>query len=197
LSVQQGFIPRHLNFSELTPNAGAGASKFQVADRGMDWPAVSRPRRAGVSSFGVSGTNAHVIVEQAPDAEVVAGAAAVPVSTLVVSGKSPARIAATAGVLAQWLATDGAEIALPDIAHALNHHRTRHQKFATIAARDHEQAIAALSALAAGESAPGVVEPVAVLPGPGTVFVFSGQGSHWVGMGRRLLADEPVFAAAV
>ncbi|WP_046322690.1 acyltransferase domain-containing protein, partial [Mycobacterium sp. UM_Kg1] len=110
---------------------------------------------------------------------------------------SPARIAATAGVLAQWLATDGAEATLADVAHALNHHRTRHQKFATVAARDTEQAIAGLSALAAGESAPGVVEPAAVLPGPGTVFVFSGQGSHWVGMGRRLLAEEPAFAAAV
>ncbi|WP_407662702.1 type I polyketide synthase [Mycolicibacter minnesotensis] len=199
LSVQRGFIPRHVNFSELTPNAGVGASKFVIAAQAMGWPVVSRPRRAGVSSFGVSGTNAHVIVEQAPEAEVAAaaGSAVVPVSTLVVSGKSPARIAATAGVLAQWMATDGADIALADIAHALNHHRTRFQKFATVAARDREQALAGLTALAAGESAPGLVEPATVLPGPGTVFVFSGQGSQWVGMGRRLLADESVFAAAV
>ncbi|MEB3068448.1 type I polyketide synthase [[Mycobacterium] vasticus] len=199
LSVQHGFIPRHLNFSQLTPNAGVGAWNFVVAGQSMDWPAVSRPRRAGVSSFGVSGTNAHVIVEQAPVTEAVA-AEVLPepvVSTLLVSGKSPARIAATAGALAAWMQTDGAEATLGDIAHALNHHRTRHQKFATVAARDREQAIAGLTALAAGESAPGVVEPAAVLPGRGTVFVFSGQGSHWVGMGRRLLADEPVFAAAV
>ncbi|MGV0627833.1 type I polyketide synthase, partial [Mycolicibacter minnesotensis] len=66
LSVQHGVIPRHLNFSELTPNAGVGASKFVIADRSLPWPVVSRPRRAGVSAFGVSGTNAHVIVEQAP-----------------------------------------------------------------------------------------------------------------------------------
>ncbi|KKC00606.2 type I polyketide synthase [Mycolicibacter arupensis] len=197
LSVQRGFIPRHVNFSELTPNAGVGASKFVIAAQAMAWPAVSRVRRAGVSSFGVSGTNAHVIVEQAPEVPVVGASAGVPVSTLVVSGKSPARIAATAGVLAQWMTTDGADIALPDVAHALNHHRTRYQKFATVAARGRDEAIAALTALAAGESAPGLVAPAAVLPGPGTVFVFSGQGSQWVGMGRRLLADEPVFAAAV
>ncbi|MDD7814318.1 beta-ketoacyl synthase N-terminal-like domain-containing protein [Mycobacterium sp. CSUR Q5927] len=200
LSVQQGFIPRHLNFSELTPNAGAGASKFQIAAQAMAWPAVSRPRRAGVSSFGVSGTNAHVVIEQAPVVEAVeaAGPVAEPVvQTLVVSGKSPARIAATAGVLAQWLTGAGADVPLADVAHTLNHHRSRHQKFATVAARTREQAIAGLAALAAGESAPGVVGPAATLPGPGTVFVFSGQGSHWAGMGRRLLADEPVFAAAV
>ncbi|WP_193466449.1 type I polyketide synthase [Mycobacterium novum] len=197
LAVQHGFIPRHLNFSALTPNAGVGASKFQVAATAMEWPAVSRPRRAGVSSFGVSGTNAHVVVEQAPVSESVSPVAEPAVSTLVVSGKSPARIAATAGVLADWLAGDGADVPLTEVAHTLNHHRTRHQKFATVAARDHRQAIAGLSALAAGESAPGVVEPATVLPGPGTVFVFSGQGSHWAGMGRRLLVDEPVFAAAI
>ncbi|CAJ1498972.1 beta-ketoacyl synthase N-terminal-like domain-containing protein [[Mycobacterium] kokjensenii] len=198
LSVQHGFVPRHLNFSQLTPNAGPGAWNFVVASQAMEWPAVSRPRRAGVSSFGVSGTNAHVIVEQAPvvAAAEVSGAAPV-VSTLVVSGKSAARIAATAGMLADWMDGDGADTDLADIAHALNHHRTRHQKFATIAARDRNQARAGLAALAAGESAPGVVPVAPVLPGPGTVFVFSGQGSHWVGMGRRLLAEEPVFAAAV
>ncbi len=199
LSVQQGFIPRHVNFSELTPNAGVGASKFRIAGEALPWPVVSRPRRAGVSSFGVSGTNAHVIVEQAPVVEGGAAAVvpAVPVSTLVVSGKSPARIAATAGVLAQWMATDGAEIALADIAETLRENRSRFKYTASVSARDHAAAIAGLRALAEGESAPGVTEP---RPRPSLsrpVFVFSGQGSHWVGMGRRLLADEPVFAAAV
>ncbi|WP_308214556.1 acyltransferase domain-containing protein, partial [Mycolicibacter arupensis] len=118
-------------------------------------------------------------------------------STLVVSGKSPARIAATAGVLAQWLTTDGAQIPLSDIAEGLRENRTRFKYTAGVSARDHAAAVAGLTALAAGESAPGVTEP---RPRPATsrpVFVFSGQGSQWVGMGRRLLADEPVFAAAV
>src|SRR5580704_11411342 len=72
LSMKHGYIPPHLHFTALTPNAGAGASKFTIAADGMPWPAVDRPRRAGVSSFGVSGTNAHIVVEQAPTPETVA-----------------------------------------------------------------------------------------------------------------------------
>ncbi|WP_264079817.1 acyltransferase domain-containing protein, partial [Mycolicibacter hiberniae] len=166
----------------------------------MAWPAVSRPRRAGVSSFGVSGTNAHVIVEQAPQGSGCVGGESVasgPVTTLVVSGKSPARIAATAGVLAQWLATDGADATLADVAATLRERRSRFKYSAGVCARDTEQAIAGLNALAAGESAPGVIEPRPRTATSRPVFVFSGQGSHWVGMGRRLLAEEPAFAAAV
>ncbi|WP_456320075.1 type I polyketide synthase [Mycobacterium novum] len=197
LAVQHGFIPRHLNFSALTPNAGVGASKFQVAATAMEWPAVSRPRRAGVSSFGVSGTNAHVVVEQAPVSESVSPVAEPVVSTLVVSGKSPARIAATAGVLADWLAGDGADVPLTDVAKTLRDNRSRFKYTAGVCARDRAAAVAGLAALAAGDSAAGVIEPRPRLAGTRRVFVFSGQGSHWAGMGRRLLVDEPVFAAAI
>ena len=197
LSVGHGHIPAHLNFTALTPHASAGASRFIIAAQPMQWPAVGRARRAGVSSFGVSGTNAHVVVEQAPAVEPVVGQPAPVVSTLLVSGKTPARVASTAAVLAEWMAGEGAGVALADVAHTVNHHRTRHRTVAAVCARDHAQAVAGLQALAAGDTAPGVVRPHEGLRGSGTVFVYSGQGSHWTGMGRRLLADEPAFAAAV
>jgi phthiocerol/phenolphthiocerol synthesis type-I polyketide synthase A len=197
LSVYHGYIPRHLHFKQLTPNAVEGASRFTIADQGMQWPSVARARRAGVSSFGVSGTNAHVVLEQAPAAEPVAAQPEPALTTLVISGKTPARVASTAAMLAEWMIADGAGVSLADVAHTLNHHRTRHKVFATVCARDRAQAVAGLQALATGESAVGVVAPHDGLCKPGTVFVYSGQGSQWPGMGRQLLADEPTFAAAV
>ncbi|OBC10289.1 hypothetical protein A5784_37190 [Mycobacterium sp. 852013-50091_SCH5140682] len=91
----------------------------------------------------------------------------------------------------------GAEVRLADVAHTLNHHRTHHRTFATICARDHTQAAQALQALADGRPAPGLVRPHEGLCRPGRVFVYSGQGSQWAGMGRRLLTDEPAFAASI
>ncbi len=198
LSVARGHIPKQLHFTKLTPHAGPGASKFVIAAEPSEWPDVSRPRRAAVSSFGVSGTNAHVIVEQAPLTELVSPAPEPPVSTLVLSGRSPERIAATAGRLADWLdGPDSVGIGLADVAHTLNHHRARHPQFATVTACDRRQAVEGLRALAGGYPAPGVTAAHAGPCGAGTVFLYSGQGSQWAGMGRRLLTDEPAFAAAV
>ncbi len=198
LSVQHGHIPRLLHFNRLTPHAGPGAAQFVIAADPLDWPAVNRPRRAAVSSFGVSGTNAHVVIEQAPVAETVSTPESEPpVSTLVVTGRSPARIVATAERLADWMEGPGAQVRLADVAHTLNHHRAQYPKFATVAACDRAQAVAGLRALAGGYPTPGVVGPHDGPCGSGTVFVYSGQGSQWAGMGRRLLADEPAFAAAV
>jgi phthiocerol/phenolphthiocerol synthesis type-I polyketide synthase A len=197
LSVRHGYIPRHLHFKQLTLNAVEAASRFTVAAQGMSWPAVGRARRAGVSSFGVSGTNAHVVLEEAPTPEPVASQPEPVVSSLVISGKTLARIASTAAMLADWMTGEGASVPLADVAHTVNHHRTQHKTFATVCARDRAQAVAGLQALAAGESAVGVVGAHEGLCKPGTVFVYSGQGSQWAGMGRQLLEDEPTFAAAV
>ncbi|CAN5255958.1 phthiocerol type I polyketide synthase PpsC [soil metagenome] len=202
LSLRHGYIPRHLNYSQLTPHATEAASCLTVASDGREWPSTGRPRRAGVSSFGVSGTNAHIVLEQAPTPPIeksVAAQAGTPpaVATFVVSGKTSDRVASLAGVLAEWLAGPGANVPLADVAHTLNHHRTRYPRFASVCARDHAHAVTGLRALAAGEPAVGLVGQHDGPCGPGTVFVYSGQGSQWAGMARQLLADEPAFATAV
>ncbi|MGE2835899.1 SDR family NAD(P)-dependent oxidoreductase [Mycobacterium sp. SMC-4] len=201
LSVHHAHIPKQLHFTALTPKAGEAAKRFRVAAEPLDWPQTpgDRPRRAAVSSFGVSGTNAHIVIEQAPEpAAAPEPQDEPPVSTLVVTGKSPARIASLAGRLAEWLKSpEAAGHSLADVAETLNHRRAQHTRFATVAAADRDQAVAGLRALAEGYPAPGVVGPNDPTLGTGTVFLYSGQGSQWAGMGKRLLADEPAFAAAV
>ncbi len=197
LAVQRGTIPGNLNFRTPNPHIPFDQIRLKVVAEQQQWPSVQRARRAGVSSFGFGGTNAHAVIEQAPDRIPIERGPEPAVSTLVVSGKTPERIASMAGVLADWMDDDGAAVALSDVAHTLNHHRARHAEFATVCARDRAQAVTGLQALAAGRATDGVVGPHEGPCGPGTVFVYSGQGSHWAGMGRQLLVDEPVFAAAV
>jgi phthiocerol/phenolphthiocerol synthesis type-I polyketide synthase A len=205
LALQRGSIPATAGYETPNPHIPFDSLRLKVVAEQTDWPDRGRPRRAGVSSFGFGGTNAHVVLEQAPESapaqEGVSPESVV--STLVVSGKSAERIAAAAGALADWMDADvadvsgGAGVGLGEVAHTLNHHRSRYNRFATVVARDRVQAVAGLRALADGQSAPGVVGAHEGSCRAGTVFVFSGQGSQWAGMGRQLLADEPAFAAAV
>ncbi|WP_370331363.1 acyltransferase domain-containing protein [Mycolicibacterium hippocampi] len=202
LALQHGRLPANLGYETPNPHIPFDKLRLKVVAEPTDWAATGRPRRAGVSSFGFGGTNAHIVLEQAPTGASTTDAGVVDaddpsMTTLVVSGKTPQRIAATAATLAEWMAGAGASATLPQIAHALNHHRGRQAKFATVCARDRENALAGLQALAAGQPAPGVVGPRDGSYKPGTVFVYSGQGSQWAGMGRQLLVDEPAFAAAV
>src|SRR6476646_763503 len=201
LAVQRGHIPPNLGFQTPNPHIPFDQMRLKVVADHQDWPArnegLPRPRRAGVSSFGFGGANAHVVIEQGPDAGPTPVRAEPVVTSLVVSGKTPDRVASWAASLADWMEDAGAEVALADIAHTLNHHRTRHETFATVCACDRGEAVAGLRALAAGQAAVGVVGPHEGPCRPGTVFVYSGQGSQWAGMGRQLLADEPAFAAAV
>src|SRR3984893_15791987 len=157
LSLRYGYIPKHLNFDHLTPTASDGASRFTIAAQGMEWPSVGRARRAGVSSSGVSGTNAQVVIEQPPAPDPMVWEPDPPVSTLVVSGKTPERIASLAGVLAEWMAGPCGGWGVADVAHTLNHQRAQHPRFATVCARDRAQAVAGLQALAAEQAAIGVV----------------------------------------
>jgi phthiocerol/phenolphthiocerol synthesis type-I polyketide synthase B len=197
LAVQQAEIPKNLHFNTPNPHISFDQMRLKVVADQQEWPATNRPRRAGVSAFGFGGTNAHVVIEQAPAVDPVVREVVPAVSTLVVSGNTAERIASLAGALAEWMDGDGAEVPLSGVAHTLNHHRDLHARFVTVCARDRAQALTGLRALAAGRSADGVVGPHDGPCAPGTVFVYSGQGSHWAGMGRQLLSDEPVFARSI
>ncbi|WP_060937646.1 type I polyketide synthase [Mycolicibacterium chlorophenolicum] len=197
LALQHNTIPANRGYENPNPHIPFDKLRLRVVDEHTEWAPAGRPRRAGISSFGFGGTNAHVVIEQPPVAVPADNPAEPAVTTLVVSGRTPERVASQAAMLAEWMAGPGAEATLSDVAHTLNHHRSQHGTFGTVVARDRAHAVEGLQALAAGRSAPGVVPAGAVAPKPGTVFVFSGQGSQWAGMGRQLLADEPAFAAAV
>ena len=203
LAVHRGIIPANLHYRNPNPHIPFEQLRLRVVAEQQNWPPVDRVRRAGVSAFGFGGTNAHVVIEQAPAEQPAPVASAEqrqpisPVTTLVLSGKSPARIASLAAALAGWMDSDGADVALPEVAHALNHHRAQHPRFATVCARGRADAVAGLRALAEGRSADGVVGSHDGQCGSGTVFVYSGQGSQWAGMGRQLLSEEPAFAAAI
>jgi len=198
MAVQRGQIPANLHYDAPNPHIPFDELRLKVVDQPMAWPSTGHPRRAGVSSFGFGGTNAHLVLEQPPaPASTPLRLADAPVTTLVVSGKTPHRVAVWAQVLADWMEGAGSIVPLAPIAHTLNHHRSRHSSFATVAARSRDEAVAGLRALSRSQSAPGVVAPHQGHCSPGVVFVYSGQGSQWAGMGRQLLADEPAFAAAV
>ncbi len=196
LAVQRGLIPPNLHFSQWNPAIDPSQTRLFVPTDLTPWPAGDEPRRAAVSSFGLGGTNAHVVLEQGPDPAPIESAGSA-ITTLVVSGKTDERIASSAAGLADWLEGSGAAVPLAEVAHTLNHHRPRRARFASVCAGDRAQAVAGLRALAAGRPAPGVVAAHQGVSGSGTVFLYSGQGSQWAGMGQELLATEPAFAAAV
>ncbi|MEZ0340962.1 acyltransferase domain-containing protein [Mycobacterium sp. pV006] len=198
LALHHQQIPANLGYETPNPHIPFDKLRLKVVAEHQDWAPQGRPRRAGVSSFGFGGTNAHIVVEQAPAMVPATDTPDTPaVHTLIISGKSPARIAATAAMLADWMTGPGSQTALEEVAHTLNHHRAHHNKFATVAARDRDQAITGLRALADGHTAPGVVPAHHGACRRGTVFVYSGQGSQWAGMARQLLTDEPHFAQAI
>ncbi|WP_410671429.1 type I polyketide synthase [Amycolatopsis sp. cmx-4-68] len=189
-AMRHGVVPKTLHLGEPTPHVDWSAGAVELLAEPREWPAVERPRRAGVSSFGFSGTNAHVIVEQADPAEPEES----PVdgtgigAPLVVSGRSAAALRAQAAQLAET------DVDVTDLAYSLAITRTLHEHRAVVPAGDPGQVRAALAAIAAGEPANGVLTGVT---GAKTAFLFTGQGSQRLGMGRELYAAQPVYAAAL
>jgi acyl transferase domain-containing protein/acyl carrier protein len=191
LAMRHGVLPRTLHAETPSSKVDWSAGNVRILTEEQTWPQTGRPRRAGISSFGFSGTNAHVILEQAPDTP---DAPAVPASNtpipvpLVVSARSAQGLQAAAGQLADFLALEPMP-GLGDVGRALLTGRPAWEYRATVVATEREAAVAKLRAVGT-RAATGVAGA-----GP-LVFTFAGQGAQRAGMGRELSAAFPVFAAA-
>ncbi|MFI6875925.1 SDR family NAD(P)-dependent oxidoreductase [Streptomyces sp. NPDC050400] len=205
LALRHGVLPSSLHAEELSPEIDWSAGTVEVQRENADWPRGPRVRRAGVSSFGVSGTNAHVLVEEAPDAPAPDAAdpdrlpaghgLAADSVALPLAARTPAALAAQARELAQLLRT-APQIPLADTARTLAAGRARFDVRAGVVGDDRAALCAALDALAAGEAAGDVVPPRTAADRR-AVLVFPGQGSQWDGMARDLLDRSEVFAASM
>jgi polyketide synthase 7 len=184
-ALRHGKLPRTLHVGTPSTHVDWTAGAVELLTEPRAWPEVARPRRAAVSSFGVSGTNAHVILEQASETDVVETPKPA-VYPLVLSAKTPAALAEAAGQLASQVDGD-----LADVAYTLAAGRAKLDHRAVVLAGD--DAAEALKTLAAGGSRPDVVTGTADVRGK-TVFVFPGQGSQWTGMATALLEQSPAFA---
>ncbi|MEU5367336.1 SDR family NAD(P)-dependent oxidoreductase [Streptomyces sp. NPDC005925] len=197
-ALRHGVMPPTLHVDEPTRQVDWSVGAVELLTEAREWVRGDRPRRAGVSSFGVSGTNAHLILEEAPPEEPPPLPACVGVVPLVVSARSAGSLAGQAGRLAAWVESpDGASLA--GVAGVLVSGRAVLGERAVVLAGSEGEALAGLGALARGVSGPNLVSGSAAGSDAlgRVVWVFPGQGSQWVGMGRELLDASPVFAERV
>ncbi|MGW8881910.1 type I polyketide synthase, partial [Streptomyces mirabilis] len=191
LAMRNGLLPQTLHIDTPTTHVDWTDGDIELLTENRAWPRTDAPRRAGVSSFGMSGTNAHLILEEAPPHTEPAtpsapSRVAVP---WVLSGKSEAALRAQAGKLLDRIRQD-TDTSLTDIAYSLALTRTHFDHRAAITATHRDDYLTALEALTHNQS---VTTEAQTSPRP--VFVFPGQGAQWAGMAVELLDTSPAFAA--
>ncbi|MEV0375941.1 beta-ketoacyl synthase N-terminal-like domain-containing protein, partial [Streptomyces sp. NPDC050636] len=208
LALQHEQLPQTLHADEPSSHVDWSAGEVRLLADSVPWPAGERPRRAGVSAFGMSGTNAHIILEEAPaEKGELTTSAAEPAgdagqSAIVgasnsfgawlVSGRSAEGLSAQAGRLREWMLMRP-ELAPSDVRWSLATTRSAFEHRAVVVGSEREGLLTGLESLAGGVSAGSVVSGVA-RQGARVGLVFAGQGSQWLGMGRGLYEGSPVFA---
>jgi amino acid adenylation domain-containing protein/non-ribosomal peptide synthase protein (TIGR01720 family) len=190
LALEKGWLPPSLHFESLNPRIDLAGGPFYVCSELRPWVRGARPRRAGVSSFGIGGTNAHVVLEEAP--ETLSSAPVRPWQLLVLSARSEAALERATENLAEHLERHP-DLCLADAAHTLQVGRKAfaHRRF--VLCRDAQGAVEALRRLPAQRSASAVCKAGGAAP----AFLFPGQGAQRPGMGSALYAGEPVFREQV
>src|SRR6266540_3316768 len=198
LAIQHGALPKTLHIDQPSPHVDWSAGAVSLLTETIPWPEHGRPRRAGVSSFGISGTNAHIIIEQPPaqpEAEEADGTPAGPDGPALhwtISARTGQALREQAGRLRSFVRANP-DAAPTDIGYTLAAGRSHFDHRAVVTGADRAELTAGLEALARDETAPNLVRGTAAGGEPKTTFVFPGQGSQWAGMAVGLLAGSAVF----
>jgi acyl transferase domain-containing protein/NADPH:quinone reductase-like Zn-dependent oxidoreductase/acyl carrier protein/NADP-dependent 3-hydroxy acid dehydrogenase YdfG len=209
LSLQHEVLPQSLHFDNPSPHIPWDSLPVRVVDEAMPWQTNGRPRRAGVSSFGFTGTNAHVLIEEAPRQpaaadEDSAGDVPVtpepatheqPVNVLALSARSPEALVALAQRYDAWLAAHP-DVDLADVCLTAGTGRSHFEHRAALVVDSVEGAREGLAGVAENRLRPGVLRGEHTHR-PTTAWLFTGQGSQYPGMARELFGAEPVFAETV
>jgi amino acid adenylation domain-containing protein len=190
LALYHRQIPPSINFDRPNPHIDFADSPFYVNDKLVDWPSGDTPRRAGVSSFGGGGTNAHVILEEPP--QVADSSPSRPYQLLLLSAKTATALERVTSDLQQHLCQHP-DLNLADVAFTLQQGRNGFNYRRAIVCQNTAEAIEHLATLPHLSTATRQVST----KNPGVVFVFPGQGSQYVNMGRELYQSEPVFQQAI
>ena len=202
LAMRHGLLPRTLHLTEPSPHVDWASGEVELLAEPREWRANGRPRRAGVSSFGISGTNAHLILEEAPPApeagsEPEGGPAGRP-APLLLSAKSEPALRAAAGRFAAHL-NEHPEQAPAEVARSLVEGRPSYERRAAVSGAGREELLEGLAALAEErESDRAFLAPAPIGSAPSApVFLVPGQGSQWRSMALELLESSPLFARTI
>ncbi|MFF7166640.1 thioester reductase domain-containing protein [Streptomyces sp. NPDC008086] len=209
-AIRHGVLPKSLHSEKPTSVVDWDAGAVELLSEARPWPETGRPRRAAVSAFGASGTNAHVIIEQAPPADETAetdGRDRTDEPGTPVSATGPITPPWTLSARSAQALRDQARKLLDhlrdepgprpwDVAYSLATGRSHLSHRAAVVGTGPDEVLAGLRALSDGENSPHLVTGRVAEPGK-TVFVFPGQGGQWPGMAVELLDDSEVFAAQI
>ncbi|MFI8436072.1 amino acid adenylation domain-containing protein [Streptomyces sp. NPDC079020] len=202
LSLEHRVIPPHINLEHINPAIDLAAAPFDIPTRLTEWPEHEGPARAGVNSFGFGGTNAHVVLEEAPARPTAAGPPAPPAertwSILPLTARHPEALKEMAAGIRREIDEAGPAAALADLGHTLAHRRSHLDSRLSLVYSSRASLEEALAACLRDEPHPRVVQGRRLDASERRlVWVFTGMGPQWWGMGRELFANEPVFRDAV
>ncbi|MBF2019678.1 MAG: acyltransferase domain-containing protein [Hydrococcus sp. C42_A2020_068] len=195
LALQHKEIPPHLHFKQPNPYIPWNELPVKVPTNCLPWSVGEKLLLAGVSSFGFSGTNAHVVLEEAPVAEPVPRSIERPLHLLTLSAKTDEALVQLAERYEKHLAANP-DLAIGDICFSANSGRSHFQHRLSVLASSTAELCDKLAAFSAGQGAAGLFKGTVTDP-PKIAFLFGGQGSQYIGMGRQLYETQPTFRAAL